>query len=367
MWRLIVCVSLFILLLSACGSNTQSEFIVPENQIIGKFTPPAGQTLFIIGQDLGAVTGYKSHFNQEPGGVTTYTNISEGNQSILLFGLKEDANWGSGDINAQASINENPNSALSIGLFLVDETGQNLQNITNGTHDSAVKELGQFIKDANRPVFVRIGYEFDGPWNHYEPQPYIAAFQHIVDVWREMNVENFATVWQSATAPIPRYKNFPLEAWYPGDEYVDWVGSSYFEFRRYAHDELLAFAREHNKPVMIAESTPQGFDLEYLTYAPPSTDGSGAGEVTAVDIWEQWYQPYFDYIYENADVIRAVAYINVDWKNQPMWNPNAGNGYWGDSRLQINETISKLWEKELTSPIWLHGSDKLFSQLSANQ
>ena len=337
---------------------------MPENQIKGKFTPPPGKTLLIVGQDLGAIASYKQNIWSTPSGVTTYTNISEGDQSVFLYGLTSTVNWGSGDVNAQLLLDENPYSVLAIGLYLVDNTGTNLQHIAEGVHDAAVRDLGHFIQATNRPVFVRIGYEFDGAWNHYEPQAYIVAYQHIVDVWREMDVTNFATVWQSATAPVSRYRNFELDAWYPGDTYVDWVGSSFFEFNQAIHDELLNFARMHNKPVMIAESTPQGFDLEALTYGSPALGGARKETITAVQIWERWYQPYFDYIHHNADVIRAVAYINVDWKNQPMWGANGSNGYWGDSRLQMNEIIKTNWLAEIEQPFWLHGSADLFDTLA---
>jgi len=32
-----------------------------EDTVSGKFTPPAGKTLLIVGQDLGAVAGYVEH------------------------------------------------------------------------------------------------------------------------------------------------------------------------------------------------------------------------------------------------------------------------------------------------------------------
>ena len=41
--------------------------------IQGKFTPPDGNTLLIIGQDLEAVEGYVADMWAVTGGVTTYT------------------------------------------------------------------------------------------------------------------------------------------------------------------------------------------------------------------------------------------------------------------------------------------------------
>lgn len=91
----------------------------------------------------------------------------------------------------------------------------------------------------------------------------------------------------------------------------------------YVHTPFLNFALEHNKPVLVAESAPQGYDLEESTY--------GAAEVakTPDGVWDEWYVPFFAYVHDNAGVIRAVAYINVDWNSQPMWQLAAVKGSTG--------------------------------------
>jgi hypothetical protein len=155
----------------------------------------------------------------------------------------------------------------------------------------------------------------------------------------------------------------PVEAWYPGDEYVDWVGISYFSSVQPFQDSLLEFARAHDKPLMIAESAPQGYDLEELTYGSPASTGRSLSATTAEEIWRRWYEPFLGFIHANADVIRAVAYINVAWNEQPMWQPGAGNGYWGDSRIQANEVIKERWLEEISVDFWAHGSPELFGLL----
>jgi len=126
----------------------------------------------------------------------------------------------------------------------------------------------------------------------------------------------------------------------------------------HVHTPFLNFAWEHNKPVLVAESTSQGYDLEESTY--------GAAEVakTPEEMWDEWYVPFLAYVHDNADVIRAVAYINVDWNSQPMWQAGGVEGiYWGDSRIQTNEVIKARWLEEISTDFWLHGSPKLFATL----
>ena len=52
--------------------NQEVEAVsVPENQVSGKFTPPPGRTLLIIGQDNGTFGEYAATVYPIPGGVTT--------------------------------------------------------------------------------------------------------------------------------------------------------------------------------------------------------------------------------------------------------------------------------------------------------
>ncbi|MEL7220627.1 MAG: hypothetical protein AAGJ93_04860, partial [Bacteroidota bacterium] len=59
------------------------------------------------------------------------------------------------------------------------------------------------------------------------------------------------------------------------------------------------------------------------------------------------------------DRIKAFAYINADWDNQPMWT---GQG-WGDSRVQANPLIRQNWEEEVLTAPWLLASEGLFEAL----
>ncbi|MEM9680495.1 MAG: glycosyl hydrolase, partial [Bacteroidota bacterium] len=226
-----------------------------------KFEPEDGQCLFFIGQDLGAVGGL-DHYNQGycdtfdiPVGVTVYTNFSPGAESFGHFntgndGIKTKANWGAGDSCAQYYVDDPDfkHSMMAIGLSLVGHE----KKVANGTHDVLIRELGEWIKSlGKRPVFLRIGYEFDGwDWNNYKRKSYLKAWKRIHSLFSEMQVDNVAFVWQSKGTSSDQKI---LEEWYPGDDIVDWCGYSYFGN---PDEEMLTCARRHRKPVFIAEATP---------------------------------------------------------------------------------------------------------------
>lgn len=358
--------------------------------------------LLIIGQDLESVSAYvDSGYFPVPGGVTTYLAFYQLMSSVFpAFGalgqdvdgnaMTSDVDWGAGPLNATRLANQNPDSALVIGLNIAEGNSDRLwapgglANIAIGIYDEHIRRLARFCIEIERPVYLRIGYEFDGVWNRgYEKQTsYILAYRRIVDVMREEQVKNVAYVWQASASPIDDIidgHHEDIRDWYPGDDYVDWMGLSWFlapdekladvATQRQLADELVRFAREKNKPVMIAESAPQGYDLERLTRAKtshlwkaksgPEKLGLERESITADVVWQDWFMPYLEYIHDNADTIRAVAYINADWDAQRMWTSPYHQGYWGDSRVQINSVIREKWLQEI--------SDKTFWQQPGGQ
>ena len=298
-----------------------------------KFAPPDGKKLLIIGQDIESVggltnytDGYVDHVIEHiPAGVTTYTPVTN------LDGLATFADWGAGDIHAQTYLSDGTfdNTAIVIGLWMVGA----LDGINGGFFDSTIRELAQWVKDTQRPVFLRIGYEFDGSWNNYNPSKFKDAWIRIVHLFDEEGVKNVAYVWQSAGINNPN-----IDQWYPGDAYVNWMGYSHFDVTN-PGQSIQSFAEERDKPIMIAESTPR-VDLKV-----------GSGETH----WLNWYYPLFQGIYEN-DRIKALAYINANWDSQAQWQ---GQG-WGDSRVQVNDFVFNAWTNEIEKDPWITASDTLF-------
>lgn len=364
-----------------------------------RFAPPKGQTLLIIGQELKSVADYVHQCKScpTPAGVTTYLGFYDLLNAPVFGGLGEnargkaapDADWGAGKTSAAKMLAQHPDSALVLGLHMSNAgRAGGLAEIARGVHDDKIARLAAFFIAAKRPVYLRIGYEFDGLWNQgYESREnYIAAYRHIVDGLRARNVTNVAYVWQASASPIDdileqgHHEN--IRDWYPGSSYVDWMGLSWFltpqstprasnlkvPGQRELAEEVLEFARAEHKPVMIAESTPQGYDLEELTHAniSPVWDGPAGGDPgkrTPEQIWSEWYAPLFAFIDEHRDVIGALAYINAHWDAQAMWGKPYASGYWGDSRIQANPTLEKMWLAEVQKPAWLHGGPKLFDTL----
>ncbi len=351
---------LFVVYSGVSQNTNMPNSIIKTESVKAKFEPNDGECLFFIGQDMRAIggldnysDGYCDHF-EVPVGITLYTGFAKGTASYGYIqkgndGIKTIANWGAEDSCVQCYIDDVDfkHSMIAIGLSLVG----NEKKVAKGQHDDLIRELGEWIKDIERPVFLRIGYEFDGwDWNHYNKKQYLASWRRIHSMFAEMDVNNVALVWQSKGTGSGQEI---LEEWYPGDDVVDWCGYSYFVN---PDEEMLTFARKHKKPVFIAEATPILFDGKQFS------DTFLTNPEQAKQAWEDWFVPFINTLNDNKDVIKAFSYINVNWPIQPMWIDN-GLFKHVDSRIQESEFITKKWLEEIANPRYLKPSPELWSIL----
>ena len=153
-----------------------------------------------------------------------------------------------------------------------------------------------------------------------------------------------------------------LDDFYPGDDWVDWVGVSIFQ-QFYDHGttsqngfsggtvedltHVLQFAARHHKPTMIAESTPFGgiHNNSHIvtTTATVTEHGGYASSRSGKAIWDAWFQPTLQLIRDYN--IAMWSYINCNWDAQPFWK---GIGF-GDTRLSIDTTVMDKWHDHVVS------------------
>jgi len=326
-------------MVSRIQTDIDPKFVYEYEQT--KFVPPKGKTLLVMGQTVERITEYMSHFPDQPipGGWGAYWGIPEFNGVTEAHKNNEVGNTQ----NHQMLIDEFPNTVVQSAMWMVGKWDV-AKKAGNGDYDEVIKKYSDWAKSVDRPIYLRIGYEFDGSHNELEPEEYVKAYKHIVDLIRAKGVENIAFVWHSYAAPP--FKDYPLSAWYPGDDYVDWMAISVFG-QAYAGidfgpdcDTVLQFARERKKPVMIAESSPiKGIDKE------------------STEAWNQWFVNFFTFTYSKN--IKAISFINEDWPSLRI----GGIEEWKDSRLYNNSQISEAWFKETNKDRYLKQSTNLFKLL----
>ena len=320
------------------------------------FYPPAGKVLHIAGQTRDDIDDYiknVSDYGKEcpmPAGLASYT-------SLTLTGLDEPYMWSSPEVqHLSYTISKYNNTALQVAVWLGREQ---FEPIIAGTYDANIAKLAEYFKKIKRPVYLRIGYEFDNPFgSQYDPELYKKSYRRIVEGLAKAGAKNISYVWHSY-AMRPNYRTLDPMEWYPGDAYVNWVGISTFEITKeqekgtnyyYGNnrDRLLKIAREKNMPVMICEASPTK-----RTQAQKEKKGQA--------YWDFWFVPFFDFIEKNPEV-RAFSYINCDWNAVEGFKSND----WGDSRLKEDAVVLRNWQKKMRDGRYLHSSANLYNLLGYN-
>jgi uncharacterized protein (TIGR03437 family) len=235
------------------------------------------------------------------------------------------------------------------GSFLIPQIGVSLTNGANahyeadvaaGKYDTQIANLVSGLRALATPVYLRIGYEFNGVgWNGYLPAPYAQAFIRIAKALRAAPDIEVATVWDAEVDGATDFMDY-----YPGDDYVDWFGMNIFNGTSFSNPILPTFmslADAHKKPVMIGETTPVGV-------------GAQQGSTS----WTQWFAPFFGYLQATPE-IKEFNYIDCDWSTT-QWPT------WGDSRLQLDTAapVRSQYIAQLGDPAVLSGaSESAFRKL----
>lgn len=299
---------------------------------------PANGVIHGAGQDLDSFLRYSALFTPEKAPLLQMTYVT------LTKGVANIERWGSELQEALAAANGQP-PVFQIGLNMTkgqdDGTGD-AASVATGAYDAEIDALIHILATLDAPVYLRIGYEFEGAWNNYTSEGYVAAFQYITRKLRASKLHRVATVWCAAGGSAGFIAFDQLMAFYPGDNYVDWWGVDIFSPEEITNPWLAQFyqrANQHRKPVMIGETTPR-----YV--------GADQGK----ESWLRWYKPFFEMVRRHPE-IKAISYINWDWA---YWSDTLGFQWhdWRDARIERDALVSSRYVKELNQPFWLHRPHK---------
>jgi mannan endo-1,4-beta-mannosidase len=108
-----------------------------------------------------------------------------------------------------------------------------LTNIANGKYDAYLRSFANAVRTYQNTVLIGFAPEMNGNWYGWgngrtEPSVYVAAWRHIVDVFRAEHADNVVWVWTPNSLNASRA---PLKQWWPGDSYVTWIGIDGYYYR----------------------------------------------------------------------------------------------------------------------------------------
>lgn len=185
-------------------------------------------------------------------------------------------------------------------LIQISPDAFSLTKIAQGKYDAYLRSFATAVKAFGGRVVLSFGHEMNGTWypwgyRHASPKAFVAAWRHIVTVFRETGAKNVTWLWtvnitaRLVPAPGP---------WWPGSSYVSWVGiDGYFWYKAASFATVFA-------PTII--------DVHQLTHDPILIAETGAepavGQVAKIDELFAGVQTYglLGFVWFNADTVSAA-------------------------------------------------------------
>jgi len=178
-----------------------------------------------------------------------------------------------------------------------------LKAIAEGKFDAYIDKWAADAKSFGEPFFLRFGHEMNDPYRYpwgpqnNKPEDYVAAWKHVRDRFHKAGAENVIWVW----SPHPAYS---YSEFYPGDEDVDWIGTTTINYgtvapwsQWWSFDETFGkFYYDisvHRKPIMLTE------------FGSLSVGGDRA----------QWFRTAFEVLPTKYPDVKAAVFFHVSADN----------------------------------------------------
>lgn len=110
-----------------------------------------------------------------------------------------------------------------------------MADIARGLYDQYIIEWAKEAKRLNKTILVRFGHEMNDPYRYpwgphnNKPGEYVAAWKHVHQLFRRTRATKVLWIW----SPHPSYGYF--DYFYPGDDYVDYIGLNILNYGNVAH------------------------------------------------------------------------------------------------------------------------------------
>ena len=114
-----------------------------------------------------------------------------------------------------------------------DPTLVSVAKIATGGYDAYLRSFADSVRDFGHPVVIGFGHEMNAYWyswgyRHLPPSTFVAAWRHIVTLFRGQHADNVTWLW---TLQADEAGTGPIASWWPGAKYVTWVGIDGYYYR----------------------------------------------------------------------------------------------------------------------------------------
>ena len=235
-----------------------------------------------------------------------------------------------------------------------------LTEILAGKWDAYIDKWADAAREFGHPMIVVFGVEMNGTWfpwsgayyggaqwdpeskNWKGPETFRRAYRYVVDRVRARRASNIKWMFHTNNYPYPYEIWNCAAAYYPGSDYVDWLGLSVYgqQYKDEPNPDIPSLVNwpyeeicrlDSHKPVMIAEWATGEFPL---ASAPPGAMHKPAWIKQGLELFRIRYPR-----------IKAALYWHERWQN-------ADGSY---SNLRVNSSVESLhaYRQGVAHPDWL--------------
>jgi hypothetical protein len=242
-----------------------------------------------------------------------------------------------------------------------------LTSIVAGTHDEYIDQWADAAKEFGQPMIVSFANEMNGSWFPWSgvlyggsqpaqgggfqgPETFKAAWRHVVDRVRARGATNVKWVLHLMDFSTPNEDWNMAAQYYPGPDYVDWLGFSLYGAQFPSDDHFPDFFScfdwpyteltrvDPNKPIMVCEW--------------------GVGEFPDKGDKGEWIRGAFRTM---ADIskyprLKAAVFWNERWQNSAEETDEAAKenaGKYSDLRVNSSPGALRAYRESVAAPFFL--------------
>ena len=195
-------------------------------------------------------------------------------------------------------------STGAIPMLELEPQGISLGAISSGTQDTWLSNYARAVNGLHSPVIMSFAPEANGNWypwgySHATPDAIIAAWRHVVTIFREAGARNVKWAW-IMNVQFPGSEN--IRILWPGEDFVDILGIDGYLVRRLTFSEFFG-------PTIVAMRTISSDPLLITETAAAPSIGKAAALNEIVDGVAQYGLAGFIWF----DVIQHGSISRQDW------------------------------------------------------
>lgn len=209
------------------------------------------------------------------------------------------------------------------------EENFSLENIINGNFDKEIHHWAQDAKENNIPLLIDFAVEMNGdwfPWSGYfngkgekegygdkeyfdGPEKYRDAYRHIIDIFREEKVFNVTWFFHPDIHAEPEEEWNKAKYYYPGDDYIDWIGFSIYGPQNNKESYWETFSEILKERYRSIKEISNEKPIAILEF--------GVSDDCLLGKKEEWIEDAFSSILNNQYFdFKAISYWHENWQEE---------------------------------------------------